>query len=87
MYSNTQVRLGFVPTCVRSVRMPSSSTTTISPGSMSRTNAAPMASSAQLSDANTTFSPILPMHSGRKPNGSRAAISLRGDMTTIEYAP
>ena len=27
------------------------------------------------------------MHSGRKPNGSRAAISFRGDMTTIEYAP
>ena len=55
----------------------SSLTTTTSPASISRTNVAPMASSAQLSDANTTSSPILPMHSGRKPCGSRQAISLR----------
>ena len=48
---------------------------------------APMLSSAQDSDANTMFSPTLPMHSGLKPYGSRAAMSLRGDMTTSEYAP
>ena len=69
------------------LRMPFSSNTMISPGSTSRTNSPPAAAMAQLSLAMTSASPILPMHSGWKPCGSRAAISLRGLITTREYAP
>ena len=47
-----------------------------------------MLSSAQLSLANTTEpSGNLPMHRGRKPCGSRTAISLLGERITSEYAP
>ena len=87
MYSNTQEAFSVSPTCVRSERMPSLSTTTISPGSRSRTRCAPMASRAQLSEAKMVLLPNCPMHRGRKPCGSRAAINLLGDMMTSEYAP
>ena len=59
---------GDLPRWLVSDFMPSLSTTTISSGWMSRSNRAPTASSAQLSEVNTTdpfFS--VPMHSGRKP--------------------
>ena len=59
-------------------------TTTISPGSSSRSKAAPTALRAQVSEANTTASPRRPMHRGRKPQGSRAAMSFWGDMTMRE---
>ena len=51
---NTQDVLGAFPQCSRKERTPFLSATTISPGSMSRSNEAPMLSSAQLSLANTT---------------------------------
>ena len=70
------------PQWVRMLRMPLSSNTTISPGSTSRTNSPPAARIAQLSLAITSLPPNLPRHKGRKPWGSRAAISLRGLMTT-----
>ena len=54
---------------------PLGSTTTISPGSTSRTNSAPQASRAQVSLANTYPLPSLPIHKGRNPLGSLAAIS------------
>ena len=61
------------------------SATTISPGRMSRSNRAPMASRAQDSEANTTPpSRSRPMHSGRKPWGSRTAMSLVGEEITRE---
>ena len=67
--------------------MPSAETTTVSPGSISRTKVAPMASRAQLSLAKTTSPSRSPMHRGRKPWGSRAAMSFCGLMITSEYAP
>ena len=85
-YSNTHRPVG-QPQWVRMERQPFSSNTTISPGSTSRTNSPPAAVMAQLSLAMMSFSPSLPMHSGRKPCGSRAAMSLRGLITTSEYAP
>ena len=69
------------------VRTTPSSTATISPGSSSRSNLAPTASSAQLSEANITAFPRRPIHRGRKPQGSRAATSFRGDMTIRDQAP
>ena len=68
-------------------RTPSGSATISSPGCTSRTNSAPMLSSAQLSEAKTTLSPIRPMHSGRMPLGSRSAMSLRGLMMRSEKDP
>ena len=64
-----------------------SSTTTISPGSSSRSRVPPTLSMAQDSEANSTAFPFRPMHRGRKPQGSRQAMSLRGDMTIRENAP
>ena len=64
-----------------------SSTTTISPGSSSRSSSPPTLAMAQDSEANRTASPFRPMHRGRKPQGSRQAISFRGDMTSREKAP
>jgi hypothetical protein len=60
---------------------------TISPGSTSRTNSAPMMSSAQVSEASTQPSPIRPSISGRTPSASRTPISLVRVMATIEKAP
>ena len=66
---------------------PFSVTTTISPGSISRMNSAPMISSAQVSDASAQPSPILPKTRGRTPNGSRQPISFVRVIATIENAP
>ena len=46
-----------------------------------------MAASAQLSLAKTQLLPRRPIHSGRNPCGSRMAISLRGLISTMLYAP
>ena len=54
---------------------PSSSNTTISPCSMSRTNLAPMMSSAQVSEARIGLPSSSPSTSGRMPSGSRTPIS------------
>ena len=78
---------GFVPTYVLMLLTCPSHTTTISPGSRLRSNSAPTLSSAQVSEANTIASPRLPIQSGRKPHGSRAAMSLRGLITISENAP
>jgi hypothetical protein len=59
----------------------------ISPGSTSRSYVAPMMSSAQVSDANTTASPNLPMASGRHPRGSRTASIVSPIVTIKLYAP
>ena len=69
------------------LRRPLSSMMTISPGSTSRTNSAWMRSSAQVSLLNTYAPSTLPMHSGRKPCGSRTPISSFSVMITSEYAP
>ena len=61
--------------------------TTTSPGSMSRINVAPMASSAQDSDEKMTHPSSLPMQSGRKPLGSRTAMSFFPLIKTRLYAP
>ena len=67
---------------------PSVLITTISPGLMSRTNSAPKVSSAQLSDETIHPPPsVLPRQRGRKPLGSRKAISFVAVITTQEYAP
>ena len=70
---------------------PCSSITTISPGWTSRTNVARTVSSAQVSDATTCAgcpaSGMKPMHSGRKPKGSRSAMSWLAVMMPHEYAP
>ena len=62
---------------------------TISPGRTSRRNLAPTASSAQDSLANAQPLPSgsSPMHSGRNPWGSRAAMSLVCVMMTRLNAP
>ena len=67
--------------------MPSAVIATISPGFTSRTNSAPIVSSAQDSDASTYALSLFPMQSGLKPNGSLAPISFLGLATTSEYAP
>ncbi len=64
--------------------MPSAVIATISPGSTSRTNSAPIVSSAHDSDASIYALSLLPIQSGLKPNGSLAPISLRGLATTRE---
>ena len=85
MNSNTQSRLGALPQWRVSDLTPDLSATTISPGRMSRSNRAPMASRAQDSEANTTPPSFRrPMHSGRKPWGSRTAMSLVGEEITRE---
>ena len=61
--------------------------TTISPGSISRTNSAPMMSSAQVSELSAQPSPTRPSTSGRTPSGSRTPISLVRVMATTENAP
>ena len=61
--------------------------TTTSPGSSSRSTVPPTATMAQDSEANRMALPFRPMHRGRKPQGSRQAMSLRGDMTIRENAP
>ena len=61
--------------------------TTISPGSTSRRNSAPMISSAQVSLESTQPSPSRPITSGRTPSASRTPISLVRVMATIENAP
>ena len=66
------------------LRGPFWSTTTISPGSTSRTKEAPRVSRAQVSELKSQLSPSLPMQRGRKPLGSRAAMSFWGDMITRE---
>ena len=78
-----------MPQWVPMLRRPLRSATTISPGRTSRTKRAPTASSAQDSDAKAQPAPFgsSPMHSGRNPLGSRAAISLVWDMMTRLYAP
>ena len=48
---------------------------------------APTRSSAQVSDATTHWPSSRPSASGRKPNGSRNAISVPSERATIEYAP
>ena len=71
----------------RMERTPSGPATTISPGSSSRSNLAPTAVRAQVSEAKITAPPRRPMHRGRKPQGSLAAMSFWGDMTMREKAP
>ena len=66
MNSNTHSALG-PPQWLRSLSTPSRVIVTISPGSTSRRNFAPIASSAQLSLAMAQPSGSSPMHSGRKP--------------------
>ena len=67
MNSKTHRRPGPSGQLSRMERTPARSATTISPGSSSRTNRAPTAVRAQLSEAKTTASPRTPMHRGRKP--------------------
>ncbi len=56
--------------------MPSAFTITISPGSTSRRNSAPITLNAQDSEAKTMALPLTrPMHSGRTPCGSRTTIT------------
>ena len=62
-------------------------TTTTSPGSSSRSTLPPTASMAQDSEAKRMAWPFRPMHKGRKPQGSRQAMSFWGDMTSREKAP
>lgn len=81
MNSKTHIAEG-PPQRLRMLRTPCASTTTISPGSMSRTNSAPTASNAQDSLAKRMLSPMRPIHSGRKPTGSRTAINLLGEEMT-----
>ena len=59
----------------------------ISPGSTSLTYCASIRSNAQVSDASTQASPKRPSARGRKPRGSRIAISSAGVRNSIENAP
>ena len=88
MYSNTQSEGLHLPQCSLLDSTLPSLTMTISPGSTSRRYFAPIASSAQVSEAKAK-PPFgnTPMQSGRKPCSSRAAMSFLGLITTIEYAP
>ena len=88
MYSNTQNRSRVRPNGLIECT-PWSLITTISPGSMSRTNSAPTISSAQVSEASTQppVGPTLvtrPRISGRTPSGSRTPISASFDSATSE---
>ena len=71
----------------RSERTPWSSITIISPGSISRTNEAPMMSRAAVSLANTQPRSSRPRESGRIPCGSRAPYKASSSMNTSENAP
>ena len=84
MYSKTHMADFFFRGDRRDRGLPEASTTMTSPGSTSRSKVAPRASSAQDSEAKTMASPTWPMHSGRIPRGSRAAISFREDMMHSE---
>ena len=67
---------------------PSAVAITISPGSTSRTNSAPMMSRAQVSEESTQpLAGAGPSISGRTPSGSRTPISLERVIATIEKAP
>ena len=68
-------------------RCPCSVTTTISPGSMSRTKRAPMMSSAQVSEARIQAPSRSPSTSGRMPSGSRQPIIFLVVSATSEKAP
>ena len=57
---------------------------TISPGSTSRTNSAPMMSSAQVSDARIQASARRPRTSGRTPSGSRTPMISSCESATSE---
>ena len=85
-HSNTQRRGVWGPNG-RRLRRPFSSMITISPGSMSRTRSASISSKAQVSEATTQPSRTRPSDSGRKPIGSRTAISSLGVSTAREKAP
>ena len=61
--------------------------TIISPGSISLTNSAPIASRAQLSDDRMYPSSILPRHRGLIPCGSRTPMSLFSVKITIAKEP
>ncbi len=67
--------------------IPSSSITTISPGSTSRMNSAPVTSSAQLSDAKTYPLPSFPTQRGLRPFGSLTPMSLFSQIIVKAYAP
>ena len=60
---------------------------TSSPGATSRSNSAPTRSSAQVSEARTQSPSSAAEASGRKPCGSRKAISLPSESATTEKAP
>jgi len=66
---------------------PRSSIVISSPGSTSRTNVAPMMSSAAVSLATAQPRSSRPSTSGRKPCGSRAAYKVCSSMKTSENAP
>ena len=87
MYSNEQSDFSFFSVCISMLRSPFSSITTISPGSTSLMNFAPTASNAQVSEAITYISLVLPITSGLNPLGSLTPINFLGDIATIEYAP
>ena len=68
-------------------RIPSSLIAKNSPGSTSRTNAAPTISSAAVSEATTQPRSSLPITRGRTPWRSRAAYKVFSSMNTSEKAP
>ena len=78
---------GFIGANGKKLSTPPEVAITISPGSTSRTNSAPMMSRAQVSEASTQPSPTFPSISGRTPSGSRTPMSLERVMATIEKAP
>ena len=81
-----QTDLGFCTNgCIE--RMPFASIIAISPGSSSRTYSASIRSKAHVSEATHHESFSLPKTSGRKPLGSRTAISSFGVRKSIEKAP
>ena len=72
----------------RNERTPWPSMTTISPGAISRTNSAPLTSSAHVSEASTQLpSGERPRQSGRNPCGSRTPMSLFSVMIVRQNAP
>ena len=74
MYSKMQGRIGCAGNGLR-LLTPLASMTITSPFSMSRTNLAPMMSSAQVSEQRIGQPSSSPSTSGRMPSGSRAPIS------------
>ena len=85
-YSNMQNAL-LLALNGHSLRIPSLSMITTSPGSTSRMNSAWIRSNAQLSDASTYAPSNFPRQSGRNPCGSRNPMISRSPMSTIENAP